>query len=90
MIDIERLTEEDKGRWVTYFPGYLKADGTPFYEVGKIKSWNDKVIFVVFHVDGNWNNYKDYTAAGTRPEDLVLGDLKEKIEGNLEEKIKEN
>lgn len=63
MIDISRLTSSDIGRWVEY---------TPKNERGKIKSWNDSGIFVVYDCAGEWSNFKDYTAAHTRPEDLVF------------------
>lgn len=66
MIDISKLTDEDVGRWVVY------TDGVGDTERGKIKSWNDSGIFVVYDAAGNWDadHWKDYTAAHTRPEDL--------------------
>lgn len=66
MIDIAKLTSEDVGRWVVY------TDGVGDTEQGKIKSWNDSGIFVVYNAAGNWDadHWKDYTAAHTRPEDL--------------------
>jgi len=51
------------GIWVLYVP---KG------EVGRIKSWNDKWIFVVYHCDKKWDNFYDYTAAATSPEDLRI------------------
>ena len=65
MINIKLLNENDKGRRVEYNNGFKK-------EVGVIKSWNDKVIFVVYNCGEDWGRYMDYTAAGTRPEDLVF------------------
>lgn len=64
MIDIKLLTKEDVGRWVIYNPGYK-------IERGKIKSWNDSGIFVVYN-SPEWAGdiWKEYTAAHTRPEDL--------------------
>ena len=67
MIKIENLREEDIGRWVTYTTGH----GTT--ERGRIKSWNDMFIFVVYNCDGEWKNYQDYTAAATDPNDLTFG-----------------
>lgn len=66
MIDIAKLTSEHVGRWVVY------TDGVGDTEKGKIKSWNDSGIFVVYNANGNWDadHWKDYTAAHTRPEDL--------------------
>ena len=39
---------------------------------GKIKSWNDEYIFVVFNCDNNWGNWMNYTAEACYPQDLVL------------------
>ena len=63
MIDISKLTSDDIGSWVEY---------TPKNERGKIKSWNDSGVFVVYDCAGEWSNFKDYTAAHTRPEDLIF------------------
>jgi len=63
MIDIKKLTKDDVGKWVKY-TDFSKT------ELGRIKSWNDKFIFVVYSCACNWNNFKDYTAAATSPEDL--------------------
>ena len=51
------------GLWVLYIP---KG------QVGRIKQWNDELIFVVYHCDNQWENFSDYTAAGTKAEDLVI------------------
>lgn len=69
MIEITSLTQEDVGRWVTY----TASDGHT--ETGKLKSWNDTYIFVVYNANDNWDgdHWKDYTAAATRPEDLEFG-----------------
>ena len=40
-LEIKDLTEKDKGRYVYY----KSFDG---FELGIIKSWNDKYIFVVY------------------------------------------
>ena len=65
MIDIKKLVEEDKGTTVWY----KSFDG---FEMGILKSWNDKYIFVVYPA-GNYSkidHYENYTAAATKPEDL--------------------
>ena len=64
MIDIEQLTDPDIGRWVEYssYSGNI--------EKGRIKSWNETWIFVVYNCDNNWDRFQDYTAAATKPEDL--------------------
>ena len=64
MINIKELTKADVGRWVEYQNSYGQI------EKGKIKSWNNKYIFVVYHCDDKWDNFQDYTAAATKPEDL--------------------
>ncbi len=64
MIDIVSLTKEDVGRWVLY------QDGSGKKEKGRIKSWNDKFIFVVYHCDSRWDEFENYTAAATDPADL--------------------
>jgi hypothetical protein len=65
MIEIASLTDADRGRWVVYnaVPGHI--------ERGRIKSWADQFIYVVFRCpDDQWDTFEDYTAAPTRPEDL--------------------
>lgn len=66
MIELHKLSREDIGRWVIYKDGLEKT------ERGKLKSWNDTFIFVVYNANENWDgdHWKDYTAAATRPEDL--------------------
>lgn len=60
MIPIDTLTEADIGRWVTYRSS----------EPGRIKTWNPTFIFVVYHSNGDWNNFALYDAFATLPEDL--------------------
>lgn len=64
MIDVKSLNKSDIGRWVEYhsYPANI--------EKGRIKSWNEKWIFVVYKCDNNWDRFQDYTAAATKPEDL--------------------
>jgi len=50
MIPIASLTDADQGRWVIYhaMPGHL--------ERGRIKSWTNQFIYVVFHCpDDQWD-----------------------------------
>lgn len=65
MIDIAQLTEEDVGRWVTYTGGAGET------EKGKLKSWNDQFIFIVYKCDGQWNRFFDFTGVATSPDDLT-------------------
>jgi len=64
MIDITKLNEDDIGKFVVYELIKNKLN------IGRIKSWNDEFIFVVYHCDGDWANYKDYTGCSTNPDDL--------------------
>lgn len=64
MIDHNKLTSEDIGRGVTY------SDGIGKKTFGRIKSWNDKWVFVVYKCDEDWFRFLEYTAAATRPIDL--------------------
>lgn len=66
MIEIVKLTKEDTGRYVKYIGdiGHI--------EIGRIKAWNDRYIFVVYRCGGNWKRFKDYTGIATRPEDLIF------------------
>ena len=65
MIDIKKLTEKDIGKWVIY-TGYLYGER----EKGRIKSWNDKFIFVVYKCANEWDKFKGYTGLATSPEYL--------------------
>jgi hypothetical protein len=64
MIAIASLTDSDRGRWVIYSarPGHAVR--------GRIKSWSDRFIYVVYHCAEQWDRFSDYTAASTLPEDL--------------------
>ena len=67
MIDINNLTIEDVGKSVIYDNGFKK-------ETGKIKSWNENWIFVVYRCNNYWYNYSDYTGCATNPRDLEFID----------------
>lgn len=62
-MQLVNLTKEDIGKWVEYHRHSKQ-------EIGRIKSWNDKWVFVVYRCDGNWDDFLNYTAAATSPEDL--------------------
>lgn len=63
MISPEEL-QGTHGMWVWYVP----ASGD--MEKGRVKSWRDDYIFVVYKCDGKWDEYEQYTAAATNPKDL--------------------
>jgi len=58
MVDVSQLTSADIGRWVRFYDYDSK-------KLGRIKSWNEYNIFVVYLCDGDWENYADYTAEAT-------------------------
>lgn len=64
MIDIAELRPEDIGRWVEYKGGAGET------ERGRIKSWNNSFIFVVYKCGGEWDRFQDFTGAATNPQDL--------------------
>jgi len=66
MIDINKLKDSDIGRWVVFsYPQYGMEK-----ELGRIKSWNDKWIFVVYACGGQWSKYADYTGCASDPYQL--------------------
>ena len=64
MILLSSLVISDIGRWVEYQPSHGPS------EKGRIKAFNAKWIFVVYKCANDWERYKEYTGAATRPEDL--------------------
>jgi len=63
-ISITELKDSDIGKWVCYTGGAGET------EDGKIKSWNDDYIFVVYKCAGNWDRFQDYTGVATNPKDI--------------------
>ena len=60
-MKISELNKSDIGCWVEYWPKQ---------EIGRIKSWNEKWIFVVYNCDNDWDDFKNFTAAATDPKEL--------------------
>jgi len=69
MINIKELTKEDIGRWIVY------NDGLDNLEYGKLKSWNDNTIFVVFKCNDEWDNFQNYTGQSCSPKNLTFEDF---------------
>lgn len=65
-MNITDFCEDDIGSWVIY------RDSCDKKEVGRIKSFNSKYVFVVYKCDNEWDHYKNYTGCATDPEDLIL------------------
>ena len=66
MIDIKELKPQDVGKWVQY------RGGAGAVVRGRIKSWDDRVVFVVYSCGGEWSQFKEFTAAATDPADLTF------------------
>lgn len=75
MIDIKKLTPADVGRWVRYL-SFQMCDEP---EYGRIKSWNERFIFVVYKCNEEWERYQDFTGQATDPYDLTFMEDVEKI-----------
>jgi len=60
MIHLHDLTLSDIGRWVVYVHG----------ELGKLKGWNQTVVWVVFKCNNEWDRFYDFTGEPCFPEDL--------------------
>ena len=71
MINITDLKKEDIGKWVLYTASHGAT------ETGRLKSWNDKFVFVVYKCGNEWNRHKDFTGQATKPEDLRFMDSAE-------------
>jgi len=66
MVALEKLVESDKGRYVWYYD-----QGANKGQLGRVKSWNDTVMFVVYNCGNQWNDFENYTAAATNPAHLT-------------------
>jgi hypothetical protein len=75
MINIDKLTSADVGRWVSYCTLPLQRNHGP------IKGWTKQFVYVVFRCDGNWEDFADYTAAPTLAEylDFLSPTVSEKL-----------
>ena len=71
MINVQELSHRDIGRWVEY------EDAVGRKEKGRIKSWNNKWIFVVYNCDNKWDEFENYTGCATNPRDLIYSHISE-------------
>ena len=77
MIDLAQLRKSDIGRWVKY-----QSQGGDKIEQGRVKSWNNEFIFVVYNCGGEWQTFQNFTGAATKPKDLIFIKLgREELEG---------
>ena len=84
MIELSKLSETDIGAWVEYWD---KFDSKP--DRGRIKSWNEKFIFVVYRCGGHWDEFEKYTGVATDPGDLsfVREEKEEEVAGHAEREM---
>ena len=68
MININELKDSDYGRYVMYTPEFGE------WFLGRMKSWNNKNIFVVYKCDNHWRDFKNYTGQATSPKDLIFAE----------------
>jgi len=61
------IQELQEGQKVHYVPSVGELEN------GIVKSFNDKVAFVVYKCNGEWSRYRHFTAAPTDPNDLKEG-----------------
>ncbi len=64
-INIGQLTQKNVGDWVQYHGGME-------IERGRLKSWNETTVFVVFKCDGDWDRFREFTGQSTNPRDLTF------------------
>ena len=77
MIDISTLSPADVGRWVAY------SVVANHIERGRIKSWSEPFIYVVFRCSDKWDDFQRYPAAPTLPQNLSFEEAAANAE-NLE------
>ena len=64
MIEINNLSERDIGKWVVF----KHRHGVE--ETGRLKRWNNEMVFVVFSAAGKWHEFKEYTGQSCDPKQL--------------------
>lgn len=52
---------------------YTSPHGSKENGIVKSFSENKTIVFVVYHCDNEWENYKNYTGAATNIQDLTAG-----------------
>lgn len=71
MIDLNQLNYKHLGAWVRF--DYQHGES----EYGRIKTWNEKYVFVVFKCNGDWDNWNNYTSQSCAPDELTFEEPKE-------------
>jgi hypothetical protein len=75
MIWLGDLKPIHVGQWVRWQGGHPNH-----WEEGRIKSWNQEVVFVVFKCDNNWDRFQDYTGQACDPDDTTFINIPTKNE----------
>jgi len=70
VIDKAKVKVGDK---VCYQPSHYPEDKWENGIVKEVPEYNNTSVRVVYHCNGEWDNYKDYTAAMTNVTDLYPG-----------------
>lgn len=71
MIDIKTLEPRDEGRWVIYRDKLAQQDSElGKTEKGRLKSYKDGSIFIVFKCNNLWVDYLNYTGNLCSPANL--------------------
>lgn len=65
-ITIEDLKDNDIRQWVSYRRWERK------HQLGRIKSWNDSCVFVVYECNEEWDRFQEFIGQETNPEDLTF------------------
>lgn len=65
MVDLENIF--NAGDFVHYTPMYGRKEN------GRIKSIKKGIAFVVYHCNGEWERYEEYTGASTELNQLSKG-----------------
>lgn len=65
-VEIAKLTKKDIGAYVIYTNSFGDE------ELGRIKGWTDKSVWVVYDCEGQWGKFRKYTAKATPPKKLYF------------------
>ena len=77
-INTQMLRPSDVGKWVIY------TNGVGETERGKLKSWNDNNLFVVFQCNNEWERFQDFTGSSCNPKDVHFETLSDRANNCVE------
>lgn len=67
-IDHTKLSYRHLGNWVRFDQQHGES------RFGRLKTWNEKYVFVVFSCGGDWDNWHNYTGQSCNPDDCAFVD----------------